>query len=853
MKKITFSFLFILAFQIASGTTWNVGTSGFAFSPVNTTIVLGDNVSFVMGNSHDAVEVSMATYNANGTTPLSGGFSIPISGSGVVTSSKLTLGTHYFICTPHVASNNMKGTIVVMNSGCTVPSKPPSIAGNTPVCPSSVNSYSVSAVTDATSYTWTLPNGWTGSSTTNSINTTAGASGGTISVTANNTCGSSTATILAVAISSGPAQPGTISGNTSICFNSSNSYSISAVQGATSYTWTLPAGWSGSSTSTSITANAGSGSGTISVTSNNACTSSVARTLNVVNSGPPNQPGVITGNSPVCPNSSNIYNIDVVPGATTYTWTLPSGWSGSSSSNSISVMSGALGGNISVVANSTCGTSISRVLAVTTASSPAQPGTITGNVAVCANSANTYSAISVPGATSYTWTLPVGWSGSSSTNTINATAGANAGTISVTANSSCGSSLARTLSVNTSGTIGQPGAITGNTSVCNNTSVMYTIAPISGASSYTWNLPLGWTGTSTTNSITAMTGATGGTVSVFANSTCGNSSTQTLTVAIATTISQPSTITGKSSVCASSSNEYSVPAINGATSYAWTLPIGWTGTSSTNTIIALAGSSGGNITVSANNGCGSSPVQTIATTVLPFPAQPAAISGNSITCPNSVNDYEVEAVPGAQFYAWVMPPGWTINSTSNFITTLVNNTGGTITVAANNSCGSSPKQSLNVQINLTNKIVTQSGSTLTAAATGAAYQWINCATKMPIAGQTNQSFVASAIGSYAVIIKQNNCTDTSSCIAFSTVPNEEILYNPKIIIYPNPSRGKINIEMDRIENARIEIWNPLGEKIYKTSITSLKSEMDLSNEVKGIYFISIYLKNLVLTKKVVLQ
>ena len=42
---------------------------------------------------------------------------------------------------------------------------------------------------------------------------------------------------------------------------------------------------------------------------------------------------------------------------------------------------------------------------------PAQPGTISGNVIVCNGDAPTYSISAVAGATSYTWTLPVGWTG----------------------------------------------------------------------------------------------------------------------------------------------------------------------------------------------------------------------------------------------------------------------------------------------------------------------------------------------------------------------------------------------------------------------------------------------------------
>jgi hypothetical protein len=80
---------------------------------------------------------------------------------------------------------------------------------------------------------------------------------------------------------SAPAQPGTITGNTSVTAGSSQTYSVAAVSGATSYTWTLPSGWSGTSTSTSINTTAGSTGGNISVKANNSCGASTARTLAV--------------------------------------------------------------------------------------------------------------------------------------------------------------------------------------------------------------------------------------------------------------------------------------------------------------------------------------------------------------------------------------------------------------------------------------------------------------------------------------------------------------------------------------------------------------------------------------------
>lgn len=81
---------------------------------------------------------------------------------------------------------------------------------------------------------------------------------------------------------------------------------------------------------------------------------------------------------------------------------------------------------------------------------------------------------------------------------------------------------------------------------------------------------------------------------------------------------QLGTISGPSSVCSGTANTYSVPSLSGAFSYTWTLPGGWTGTSSTNSITATATTSG-TITVTATNLCGGSNLQTFAVAVNPSP------------------------------------------------------------------------------------------------------------------------------------------------------------------------------------------------------------------------------------------
>jgi hypothetical protein len=268
------------------------------------------------------------------------------------------------------------------------------------------------------------------------------------------------------------------------------------------------------------------------------------------------------------------------------------------------VVTGPNAGNVSVTADNACGSSVAQTLAVSLLASPAQPGTISGDPNACVGAIETYSISTVTGATSYSWSLPSGWTGTSSTNSIAVTTGANAGNISVTADNGCGSSTAQTLAVTLQSSPSQPGTISGATTPCSVTSETYSITAVSGANSYNWTLPSGWTGTSTTNSITVTTGSGSGTIDVVAVGACGNSPVQTLSVSPVVLTTQPSAISGLSPACPNSSLSYSVTAVSGAVSYNWVLPSGWTGTSTTNSITVSTTATGGNLSVAAINSCG---------------------------------------------------------------------------------------------------------------------------------------------------------------------------------------------------------------------------------------------------------
>jgi plastocyanin len=109
--KTIFTFLIlglIFSGNVSYGTSFKIKNSGTSFTPATSTVNVGDEIEFEISSDHNAVQVSKATWDANGNTS-NGGFSVPFGGGKIILN---TPGTYYYVCAPH-ASLGMKGTIIV--------------------------------------------------------------------------------------------------------------------------------------------------------------------------------------------------------------------------------------------------------------------------------------------------------------------------------------------------------------------------------------------------------------------------------------------------------------------------------------------------------------------------------------------------------------------------------------------------------------------------------------------------------------------------------------------------------------------------------------------------------------------
>lgn len=155
---------------------------------------------------------------------------------------------------------------------------------------------------------------------------------------------------------------------------------------------------------------------------------------------------------------------------------------------------------------------------------------------------------------------------------------------------------------------------------------------------------------------------------------------------------------------------------------------------------------------------------------------------------------------------------------------------------------------LNLTIDTINTSVTQNSLTiLTANASGANYQWLMCNPFTILAGETNQNFVASTPGDYAVIVSQNGCSDTSNCIPILfPMHMDETSVNNTCVVYPNPARTTLYINTSSsLKTTKKELFNAIGQLIYSTT----KNEIDISGFAEGIY----YLKCMGVCKKVIIK
>ena len=244
-------------------------------------------------------------------------------------------------------------------------------------------------------------------------------------------------------------------------------------------------------------------------------------------------------------------------------------------------------------------------------------------------------------------------------------------------------------------------------------------------------------------------------------------------------------ISGTASACAGTTGlTYSIPAVTGATTYAWTVPTGWniTAGGTTNSITVTAGAAGenGNISVTASNTCGSlgtsSPFAVTALPNNPVSVSIAADPVSPICAGTEVTFTATPTNPGTTpTYAWTVNGSPAGTNSATFVTSsLTNNSNVQVTLTSNISCPTGNPAASNV-INFTvNPIVTPSMSIAAAPSNNVCAGDLVTFTATPTNGGTTPSYAWTVNGNS---VGTNSNTFSSSSLVTGDIVSVEMTSN----------------------------------------------------------------------------
>lgn len=356
-----------------------------------------------------------------------------------------------------------------------------------------------------------------------------------------------------------------------------------------------------------------------------------------------------------------------------------------------------------------------------------------------------------------------------------------------------------------------------NTPVCTGGTINLTGSGSVGVS-FSWTGPNSFTSTQQNPSITNAQTTNGGVYTlVVTNGTTGCSNSANTTVVVGGAMpAQPGAITGEDTVCSGNAIVYSVPLDINTLTYTWTLPSGWSGTSTTNTITVTAANTSGTISVVANNACGTSAPQALNVVGQQSPNTPGVI-GSIVYCLNE---------PAAQLTATGSNLMWYSVAVggvgSPFAPTPSTATAGLTSyyVSQNNGQCESQRSIILVTVNTPPApTITQAGTVLSVTTTYTYYQWYLNGVAIPAANSSTYTITQN--GTYTVVATDiNGCSGESNAIMFGLNAGSVSLKNG-LILYPNPNDGNFTISgvlKQREGKATMRIIDATGKLVVEDKL-----------------------------------
>ena len=230
------------------------------------------------------------------------------------------------------------------------------------------------------------------------------------------------------------------------------------------------------------------------------------------------------------------------------------------------------------------------------------------------------------------------------------------------------------------------------------------------------------------------------------------------------------------------------------------------------------------------------------------PDAAGAISGDDSLCRGSfcyVRTYTIPEIRGASAYIWTLPNGVTDTTAINEITAIFDSkaVSGNIRVKGHNIYADGNESRLYINVNEippTPVITLKDGILHSDVVDG--NQWYMDSNRIP--GATESIYIPEQNGKYYVKVTLNDCpSKASNTIQYLPTTGIELTSNSgKIVIYPNPTTGQLEISLgtNQVRQATVNVYNLQGKLVYSEAFQNTTiAGIDLTVFPKGMYIVKI--------------
>lgn len=350
---------------------------------------------------------------------------------------------------------------------------------------------------------------------------------------------------------------------------------------------------------------------------------------------------------------------------------------------------------------------------------------------------------------------------------------------------------------------------------------------------------------------------------IAANSDFGNSETNNF--CITSTLASNFTA-NNTTVCAGTPVNFTDQSGGGPVAWSWSFPGGApTSSSQQNPTVTYNTPGTYDVTLQVTGGGGGTDSNTQSGYITVVSNPSGSVSSSDETCAGDCDGSVSATISGGTTpysYAWSggIGSGATVNNvcsgTYNLVVT--DDNGCTVSGLSATVAAGLAAPTANFTASATTVFLSQGGTVnFTDASTGAgAWSWDfgdgGSAT------QQNPSHTYTAVGTYTVTLTVTNANGCSDTFTMQINVDEsdgisEAELNNAINLFPNPTDGllSVTIDVDKADEIRVEVYNAIGELISTTNADNQRNvQLDLSTEARGLYYVTVFVDEVRVTRKV---